>query len=184
MECHALSQVTNHAPNRPRSTPSSGLDTANQNGIISLNEMVSRATFGVWTIVFMPFTLLFDSVAAIARVWDSGVPLLTQSLLPPQDENQVVTPSARPREIRDSPPRRRRERFIAAQQLAELKLPTMDMCQCSKRICRSCRSCCLSCSEFYKHRALTALLAVHNTYLPVSVLPALIAFPKKCKHKH
>ena len=71
----------------------------------------------------MPFTLLFDSVAAIARVWDSGVPLLAQSLLPPQDENQVVTPSARPREIRDSPLRRRRERFIAAQQLAELKLP-------------------------------------------------------------
>jgi hypothetical protein len=71
----------------------------------------------------MPFTLLFDSVAAIARVWDSGVPLLAQSLLPPQDENQVVTPSARPREIRDSPVRRRRERFIAAQQSAELKLP-------------------------------------------------------------
>src|SRR5262249_31787979 len=37
MGCHALSQVTNHAPIRPRSTPSSGLDTANQNGITSLN---------------------------------------------------------------------------------------------------------------------------------------------------
>ena len=42
---HAQSQVTNHAPMRPRSTPSSGLDTANQNGIISLKEMVSRVTF-------------------------------------------------------------------------------------------------------------------------------------------
>ena len=44
---HALSQVTNHAPIRPRSTPSSGLDTANQNGIISLKEIVSRVTFAV-----------------------------------------------------------------------------------------------------------------------------------------
>src|SRR5215831_10923550 len=46
-ECHALSQLTNHAPIKPRSTPSSGLDTANQNGIISLNEMVPRARFAV-----------------------------------------------------------------------------------------------------------------------------------------
>src|SRR5262245_30096143 len=45
--CYALSQVTNHAPISPRSTPSSGLDTANQNGIISLNEMIPRATFAV-----------------------------------------------------------------------------------------------------------------------------------------
>ena len=40
--CHALSQVTNHAPNKPMITPIRGLETANQNGITSLNEMTSR----------------------------------------------------------------------------------------------------------------------------------------------
>src|SRR5206468_8272765 len=44
---HALSQVTNHAPSKPRSIPSSGLDTANQNGITSLNGIVSPSTFAV-----------------------------------------------------------------------------------------------------------------------------------------
>ena len=39
--CHALSQLTNHAPSKPTSAPSSGLDTANQNGITSLNGIVS-----------------------------------------------------------------------------------------------------------------------------------------------
>jgi hypothetical protein len=87
-ECHALSQVTNHAPIRPRSTPSSGLDTANQNGIISLNEMVPPATFAVRTIVFMPFTLFFDSARAIARALDSGLLLPSESLLPLQNEHR------------------------------------------------------------------------------------------------
>src|SRR5437762_3400183 len=44
---HALSQATNHAPSKPRSIPSSGLDTANQNGITSFNGIVSPSTFAV-----------------------------------------------------------------------------------------------------------------------------------------
>ena len=51
-------------------TPIRGLETANQNGITSLNEMTSRATGAVSKIVFIPCSLLFDSVAAIARVLD------------------------------------------------------------------------------------------------------------------
>ena len=70
--CHALSQVTNHAPNKPMITPTRGLETANQKGITSLNEMTSRATGAVSKIVFIPCSLLFDSVAAIARVLDFG----------------------------------------------------------------------------------------------------------------
>jgi hypothetical protein len=73
------------------STPITGLETANQNGIASLSEIASRPTAAVSKIVFMPFSLLFDSAAATARVWDSGLPLPTQSLLPLQNENQAVT---------------------------------------------------------------------------------------------
>jgi len=39
---YVLSQVTNHAPSKPMSTPISGLETANQNGITSLNGIVPR----------------------------------------------------------------------------------------------------------------------------------------------
>ena len=38
----------------------------------------------------MPFSLLFDSARAIARVLDFGLPLPGQSLLPLPDENPVV----------------------------------------------------------------------------------------------
>ena len=41
---HALSQVINHAPNNPTSMPTSGLNTANQNGINSCNEIASSST--------------------------------------------------------------------------------------------------------------------------------------------
>jgi len=75
------------------STPITGLETANQNGIASFSEIASRSKAAVSNIVFMPFSLLFDSAAATARVQDSGLPLPTQLLLPLQDENQVVTPS-------------------------------------------------------------------------------------------
>ena len=68
--CHALSQVTNHAPNKAMITPIRGLETANQNGITSLNGMASGATIAVSKIVFMLFSLLFDLAAAIARVLD------------------------------------------------------------------------------------------------------------------
>jgi hypothetical protein len=68
--CHALSHVTHHAPNKPMITPISGLETANQNGITSLNGMASGATIAVSKIVFMLFILLFDLAAAIARVLD------------------------------------------------------------------------------------------------------------------
>lgn len=88
--CHALSQVTNHTPSRPIRTPSSGLETANQNGITSLNGSASRVGFAVSKIVFIPFSLLFDSVAAIARVLDFRVPLPGQSLISLADENPVV----------------------------------------------------------------------------------------------
>jgi hypothetical protein len=46
-DCHMLSEVTNHAPSRPIRTPISGLETANQNGIISLNGIASRLRFAV-----------------------------------------------------------------------------------------------------------------------------------------
>jgi hypothetical protein len=88
---HALSQVTNHAPNNPMSTPISGLEMANQNGTTSLNAIASRLTFTVRKIVFIPSSLLFDSAAAIARVPDFRLPLLSQSAFPLQDENQLVT---------------------------------------------------------------------------------------------
>jgi hypothetical protein len=71
-------------------TPIRGLETANQNGITSLNEMASRATVAVSKIVFIPFSLLFDSVAAIARVLDFRVPLPGQSLISLADENLIV----------------------------------------------------------------------------------------------
>jgi hypothetical protein len=51
-------------------TPIRGLETANQNGITSLNGMASGATTAVSKIVFMLFSLLFDLAAAIARVLD------------------------------------------------------------------------------------------------------------------
>jgi hypothetical protein len=51
-------------------TPIRGLETANQNGITSLNGMASGATIAVSKIVFMLFSLLFDLAAAIARVLD------------------------------------------------------------------------------------------------------------------
>ena len=60
-------------------TPIRGLETANQNGITSLNGMASRATIAVSKIVFIPFSLMFDSVAAIARVLDFRVPWLDYS---------------------------------------------------------------------------------------------------------
>src|SRR5262245_24137635 len=44
---HALSQVTNHAPSKPKSTPSNGLEMANQKGIASLNKTAPRATLAV-----------------------------------------------------------------------------------------------------------------------------------------
>ena len=44
---HALSQVTNHAPSKPKSTPSSGLETANQKEITSLNGMAPRGIAAV-----------------------------------------------------------------------------------------------------------------------------------------
>jgi hypothetical protein len=77
------------------STPINGLQTANQNGMASFSEIASRPTAAVSNIVFMPFSLLFDLTAATARVWDSGLSLPTQSLLPLEDENQVVTRLAR-----------------------------------------------------------------------------------------
>jgi hypothetical protein len=43
----------------------------------------------------MPSSLLFDSPDVIARVSDFFVPLLSQSLLPLQGENQLVTALAR-----------------------------------------------------------------------------------------
>jgi hypothetical protein len=67
---HMLSEVTNHAPSKPIRTPISGLETANQNGIISLNGIASRLTFAALKIVFIPSSLLFESCAAIARVSD------------------------------------------------------------------------------------------------------------------
>jgi hypothetical protein len=88
--CHALSQVTNHAPSKPVRTPSSGLETANQNGITSLNGSASRVGFAVCKIVFIPSAYLFDSARAIARVLDFGLPLPDPSLLPLPDENPVV----------------------------------------------------------------------------------------------
>jgi hypothetical protein len=71
-------------------TPIRGLETANQNGITSLNEMTSRPTGAVSKIVVIPFSLLFDSAAAIASALDFRVPLPGQLLLPLPDENPVV----------------------------------------------------------------------------------------------
>ncbi len=51
---YVLSHVTNHAPNKPMRTPISGLETADQNGISSLNEIVSRLAFATKRIVSMP----------------------------------------------------------------------------------------------------------------------------------
>src|SRR5262249_25968505 len=55
--CHVLSQVTNHAPSKPIRTPSSGLDTANQNGIISLSGIAWRLTLPIRKLVFMSQSL-------------------------------------------------------------------------------------------------------------------------------
>jgi hypothetical protein len=52
--------------------------------------MASRAIGAVSKIVFIPFSLLFDSAAAIARVLDFRVPLPRQSVLPLRDEDPVV----------------------------------------------------------------------------------------------
>ena len=71
-------------------TPIRGLETANQNGITSLNGMASRATVAVSKIVFIPSSLLFGSAAAIARALDFRVPLPGQSLLSLADESPVV----------------------------------------------------------------------------------------------
>lgn len=42
--------------------------------------------------VFISSSLLFDSAATIARVLDFRMPLLSQSLLPLEEENQLVSP--------------------------------------------------------------------------------------------
>jgi hypothetical protein len=91
-DCHAVTQVTNHAPSNPIRTPISGLEMANQNGIASLNVTAPRPAFALRKIVFMHFSLLFDPAVAIARASDFRLLLPSQSLFPLQGENQLVTP--------------------------------------------------------------------------------------------
>ena len=50
---HMLIQATNHAPSNPIRTPISGLETANQKGIVCLNEIALRPASSVSKIAFI-----------------------------------------------------------------------------------------------------------------------------------
>ena len=66
-----LIHATNHAPSNPMRTPINGLNTANQNGIVSLKGIASLRTFSVSTIGFIRSAYCSDRPLrlGVCQVW-------------------------------------------------------------------------------------------------------------------
>ena len=139
----------------------------------------------------MLVSIFFDSTAAVARVSDLRFPLLSQSLVPLQSENQLVTTKAvspKRRSLGSARASRAGDRARAIANFRPIgwvyRILGGGAEKCTRRACAP---------QITSPRW---LLHVHdafnwgwssflqNSYLPIAVLPALIAFPKNCKHKY
>src|SRR5262245_3743710 len=141
----------------------------------------------------MPSSLLFGSSGVIARVSDFFVPLLSQSLLPLRGENQLVTNqldniSGIPKRRSSGSARASRagDRALAIANFGSIRGGTEvfgGRQKCTRGACAPPITLPRRLLHVATHSTPQSSF-LRNTYFPVPVLPALIVFPKNCKHKH